>query len=753
MNRIKPFLLSTLVLFLCSNAWSQASFPEEGPVFRDDMVPRVDINIDPETLDWIYENVDNNEEFRADFTFTTDTLIETITNIGFRLRGNTSRVSQKKSFKISFNTFESGREFYGLEKINLNGEHNDPSVIRSKICWDLVRNFGIPGARANHVEVYINGNYYGLYIQVEHIDEEFVASRFENSDGNLFKCLWPSDLDDRGDSPDNYKHMHGETRVYDLKTNTLADDYSDISEFIVKLNRLPNEDFDCEIESYFNVLDYLRMMAVDVFTGNWDGPIYNKNNFYLYHNTGSDRLEYIAYDLDNTLGIDWMGRDWKSRAIYDWAKHGEPRPIYNRMMENEKLREIYSQYMNELLSEDHTGTAFIDEITRIKAMIAPYVENDPYYPLDYGYSFNDFNNSYIMGLGGHVPIGLFQYLEQRKTSALQQLESFNHHAVINHIRYKVKNEGSHLRIRAYVREAAEVKILFSFDSGDTQELLMYDDGLHNDVDANDGIFANTISEIPLNTEVSYQIQTIPTMGFSQVAPCEPLIYYFRESQMPSLKINEFMASNSSSVADEYGEYGDWIEVYNADNEAVFLGDKYLTDNLSNPDKWLLPSTYLNPSEFILIWADGDSGKGDHHTNFKLSASGEEIGIFDAEGTGFYPLDTLLFAAQNTDISQGRFGDGEEEWRYFPIPTPGYSNMYDAVGEESYYDQLSIYPNPNNYGKLFLSQQSDVRIFALNGVLLKEEFQVMEVDVTGLSNGVYMLQAEKGPVQKLIIQNQ
>lgn len=741
------------MLILCTHAWSQAQFPEDGPVFRDDMVPRVDITIHPDTLNWIYEHVESNQEFRADFLFTTDTLAETMEEVGFRLRGNTSRVSQKKSFKISFNTFQPGRKFYGLEKLNLNGEHNDPSIIRSKVCWDLYRNFGVPGARANHVEVYINGNFYGLYIQVEHIDEEFMESRFENKDGNLFKCLWPSDLDDRGSNPNDYKHMQGDRRVYDLSTNTLADDYTDLAEFITKLNHLPNNDFACEMESYYNVLDYLRVIALDVFTGNWDGPIYNKNNFYLYHNTLSDRMEYIPYDLDNTLGIDWIGRDWPNRHIYDWCKHGEPRPIYNRMMENDKLREIYTQYMAELLSEEYTGAELINEINRIKQMITPYVENDPYYPLDYGFNINDFNNSYIMGLGGHVPIGLFQYIEDRKTSALQQMESFNPQAIINHISYKVKNNGSDLRIRAFVREEAQLSILYTANNGENQELIMYDDGNHNDMDANDGVYANTISDIPLNTQIQYQIQSEPGVGISQIAPCEPLMYYFRASQLPLLKINEFMASNTTIVADEFGEYGDWIEVYNADSDPVYLGDKYLSDNLSNPDKWKMPNVYLSPSEFILIWADGDPGRGDHHANFKLSASGEEIGVFDAEGTGFYPLDTLVFGAQSTDISQGRFGDGAEEWRYFPIPTPGYSNMFDAVYEEGFIEGLSIYPNPNSFGKLYLSRQSNIRIYALNGILLEEEFQVMEVDLRGWASGVYILQDDKGQMQKLIIQNQ
>lgn len=740
------------MLISFSSVFSQAKFPEDGPVFRDDMVPRVDISIPPDTLDWIYENVDSYQEFRANFTFTTDTLVETIEEVGFRLRGNTSRQSEKKSFKISFNTFESGRKFYGLEKLNLNGEHNDPSIIRSKICWDLYRNFGIPAARANHVEVYINGNYYGLYIQVEHIDEEYVESRFENKDGNLFKCLWPSDLDYKGTHPNNYKHMQGDRRVYDLKTNTLADDYSDIAEFITQLNQLDNEDFACEIEQYYNVLDYLRVIALDVFTGNWDGPIYNKNNFYLYHNTKSDRMEYIPYDLDNTLGIDWIGRDWATRDIYDWSKYSEPRPIYTKMMENDQLREIYTQYMAELLSEEFTGAEFNMEINRIKEMITPYVANDPYYPLDYGFTMNDFNNSFIMGLGGHVPVGLFQYIDYRKTSALQQLESFNPQAVINHIRYKVKSEGRDLRIRAYVREAAEVKILFTENDGEVLELMMYDDGNHNDIDANDGVYANTLSDILLNTQIRYQVQSESGLGIGQIAPCEPLMYYFYESQLPLLKINEFMASNTTIIADEYGEYGDWIEVYNADTESVFLGDKYLSDNLSNPDKWKMPNTYLAPLDFILIWADGDPGKGSRHANFKLSASGEEIGIFDSEGTGFHPLDSLLFGPQATDISQGRFGNGEEEWRYFPIPTPGYSNIFDAVYEEDYIEGLSIYPNPNSFGKLYLSQTSDVRIYSLNGVLVQEDFQVNEIDLKALPSGVYMLQDQKGQIQKLIIQN-
>ncbi len=77
----------------------------------------------------------------------------------------------------------------------------------------------IPAPRANHVQVYINNDYYGLYISVEHIDEEFIKSRFTYNDGNQYKCLWPANLNYIGENPDLYKLEMGDRRVYELKIN------------------------------------------------------------------------------------------------------------------------------------------------------------------------------------------------------------------------------------------------------------------------------------------------------------------------------------------------------------------------------------------------------------------------------------------------------------------------------------------------------------------------------------------------------
>ncbi|HWR75442.1 MAG TPA: CotH kinase family protein, partial [Bacteroidales bacterium] len=435
MNKI---LTGILFFFLLTQYGSaQPALPDNGPLYADTTVPRIDITINPDTLEWIYYNPESDREFRAVFAFTSGTIHDIIDPVGFRLRGNTSRYSKKKSFKVSFNTYTEGGKYYGVEKLNLNGEHNDPSVMRSKLMWDILRKWEIPAPRANHVRVYINGNYYGLYLNVEHIDEEFVLSRFGNKDGNLYKCLYPADLAYLGADPDSYKLMSGDRPVYELMTNTEENDYSDLAAFISVLENSPDERLICDLEALFNTYDYLKLMAADIFCGDWDGYIYNKNNFYLYHNTETGKMEYIPYDVDNTFGIDWFNIDWAERNIYDWKRGGsEQRPLYDRIINNNELRQQFTFYAGQLIS----GTIDMDSLTQSiesrKNMIAPYIAADPYYPLDYGYDYGDFMLSYTSATGGHVKYGLYPYISARSQSMSQQLEAGTMAPVIKYISHR-----------------------------------------------------------------------------------------------------------------------------------------------------------------------------------------------------------------------------------------------------------------------------------------------------------------------------
>ncbi len=139
----------------------------------------------------------------------------------------------------------------------------------------------------------------------------------------------------------------------------------------------------------------------------------------------------------------------------------------------------------------------------------------------------------------------------------------------------------------------------------------------------------------------------------------------------SLIINEFMAANSSTIIDpDFHEYADWIEVYNASGADVNLNGYTITDLLSQPQKYRFTANIIVPSHsYAIIWADDRAVN--NHTNFKLSASGESIGLFDGIGN---VVDTLSFGAQQTDVSYGRCPDGTVNWYRLLPASPGAANL-------------------------------------------------------------------------------
>lgn len=143
----------------------------------------------------------------------------------------------------------------------------------------------------------------------------------------------------------------------------------------------------------------------------------------------------------------------------------------------------------------------------------------------------------------------------------------------------------------------------------------------------------------------------------------------------SLIINEFMASNDNCVQDPQGDYDDWIEIYNAGEGDMDVGGMYITDNLSDPAKYQIPAnlseTTIPAGEYLLIWIDGDADDSPGlHTDFRLNADGEEIGLFDNSEN---LIDSVRFDAWPADMSLGRYPDAGENWRIFDVPTPGEAN--------------------------------------------------------------------------------
>ncbi|MEI6132120.1 MAG: lamin tail domain-containing protein [Bacillota bacterium] len=143
---------------------------------------------------------------------------------------------------------------------------------------------------------------------------------------------------------------------------------------------------------------------------------------------------------------------------------------------------------------------------------------------------------------------------------------------------------------------------------------------------------------------------------------------------PQIMINEIMGSNRSTIADERGNFEDWIELYNASNFAVNLQNYYLSDGNTNLLKWQFPSVTIPAKGHLLVWASNKNylqANGQPHTNFRLKIAGENITLLMPDGKTV--LDVRSATSYTTDISYGRKQSGSNEWQYFGVPTPGQPN--------------------------------------------------------------------------------
>jgi hypothetical protein len=120
-------------------------------------------------------------------------------------------------------------------------------------------------------------------------------------------------------------------------------------------------------------------------------------------------------------------------------------------------------------------------------------------------------------------------------------------------------------------------------------------------------------------------------------------------------ISEFMASNSMTLADEDGEYPDWVEIYNPATTAVSLNGWYLTDNEGNLVKWQFPGVSIPAGGFRVVFASGKNRRNPSanlHTNFKLDADGEYIALVKPDGKTVVSSFGPNYPPQQTDVSYG-----------------------------------------------------------------------------------------------------
>ena len=237
------------------------------------------------------------------------------------------------------------------------------------------------------------------------------------------------------------------------------------------------------------------------------------------------------------------------------------------------------------------------------------------------------------------------------------------------------------------------------------------------------------------------------------------ILYAPASIAQQIFINEFVAKNDSGLKDESGDLDDWIEIYNGGTTAVDLGGMFITDDLTNPTLWQIPTTNpdlttIQPGGFLILWADWDTLQSPLHINMKLSANGEQIGLARMQDSEIIFIDSVTFGPQDADVSYGRYPDGTDNWGFLKSVTPGAKNTPSTSSVDELADlHLQLYPNPVSqtltvtlddkpYSKIH------IRLFDLTGQLLYSAYYPhvtplfqTPIDVSQFVTGLYFIEIE------------
>lgn len=147
----------------------------------------------------------------------------------------------------------------------------------------------------------------------------------------------------------------------------------------------------------------------------------------------------------------------------------------------------------------------------------------------------------------------------------------------------------------------------------------------------------------------------------------------KETEDIGLYINEFMASNATTICDSFGSYSDWIELYNSTDTDMDISGFGISDNLSQPMKYRFPDgTTIAAKGYLVVFCSGNEGmqNGELHAPFGLRSYGEDVVIANRAGR---IIDSYSFKNQETDVSMARIPDGAGEFQSNSQPSPGYPN--------------------------------------------------------------------------------
>ncbi|WP_144555553.1 CotH kinase family protein [Bacillus sp. X1(2014)] len=281
-------------------------------------------------------------------------------DISTKFRGNYTRKLRKRSYFIKLKRLQT---FNGAREFHLNAEYKDPSSIRNKLSLDLFQSFGVLSPDSQHVQLFLNGNYEGVYLQLESVDDLFLEKR-----GLPYGPIYYAVKTDANFSLDSHKTKAPKESLlmgYQRKIG-MAEDDKFLIELIQKINTTSLEEFEHEIPKYLAVEKYLRWLAVAVCTQNHDGFL---KNYTLYRSSKTGLFEIIPWDYDGTFGREWNGEAIEPDSLCIKGKNH----LTKKLLEIPAFRKQYRELMDELLSTLFTPAYLEPIISSLMESIRPHL--------------------------------------------------------------------------------------------------------------------------------------------------------------------------------------------------------------------------------------------------------------------------------------------------------------------------------------------------------------------------------------------
>lgn len=223
--------------------------------------------------------------------------------IGVRLKGENSflPIDEKPSLKIKFDKYVDNLEFHGLTELTLNNMSGDYSMMHERLAYLIYREAGVPAARSNHAWVTLNGEAYGLYANVETVDQAMITRWFEQTEGPLFE-VWDVDFYDH--YVEHFELEYGEDDRHNIQG--LADALEGRGEAAL-----------AEAADHLDWAGFVNYWAVGMYVAQFDSYPYSNpgDDCHIYTDPATDTLHFIPHGVDETFYYPTSSVAWSTGIV------------------------------------------------------------------------------------------------------------------------------------------------------------------------------------------------------------------------------------------------------------------------------------------------------------------------------------------------------------------------------------------------------------------------------------------------------